>query len=59
MAKKQLQNQLRKIKTRESMKKRQEGKATDRLMMTLDPTNSRNQDTSYNMYDDFDLMQEW
>ena len=59
MAKKQLRNQLRKIKTRETMDKKRCGKTPDRLMITLDPKNSRNKSYMYDMYDDNDSMQEW
>jgi hypothetical protein len=58
MAKKQLQNQLRKVKAKEHMDKKREGKVPDRFIMALDPNNSRSQSKSYSMYDDFGSVQE-
>jgi hypothetical protein len=59
MAKKQLRNQLRKIKTREVMDKKRGGNAPDRLMMFLDPKNSHKHSPTYDVYDDSALEQEW
>lgn len=53
MAKKQLKTQMRKLRTREVVNKRREGKTTDRLVLEL--TNKR-QPSYKNSYDDFD---EW
>ena len=54
MAKKQLKTQMRKLRTREVVSKRREGKTTDRLIMSLNSKRQNNLTTNFNDYAEWD-----